>query len=119
MNKMKKLTSKEKKEINEFLGLFPSCVTVKVRRFERGKFCAEIITFPGCFTEADTFYELIEMVNDAVRTYFEIPEKYLAFMPEYLCPVEMAQHFKAFPAIIQSQKGQTFNFKKIDEGIKC
>lgn len=116
---MKKLTSKEKKEINKLLGLFPSTVTVKVCRSERGKFCAEIITFPGCFTEADTFYGLIEMVNDAIRTYFEVPEKYASFMPEYLCPVKMAQHFKAFPVTAKSQNGQMLNFKKIDEGIKC
>lgn len=116
---MKKLTLKVKKEINKLLSLFPSRVTVKVRRSECGKFCVEMITFPGCFTEADTFYELIEMVNDAIRTYFEIPEKYSSFMPEYLCPVKMAQHFKAFPTTVQNQKGQVFNFQKIDEGIKC
>src|SRR3989339_1864650 len=113
---MKKLTLKAKKEINKLLGLFPSLVTVKVRRSECGKFCVEIITFPGCFTEADTFYGLIEMVNDAIRTYFEVPEKYSSFMPEYLCPVNMAQHFKAFPITSKNQKGQMLNFKKIDEG---
>ena len=39
------------------------------------------------------------MVNDAVKTYFEIPEKYFSFMPEYLAPIEMAQKFNIFPII--------------------
>lgn len=116
---MNKLTSKTRKKINKLLNLFPPRVTVKVRRLERGKFCAEIINFPGCFTEAGTFYELIEMINDAIRTYFEIPEKYLSFMPEYLSTIEMAQHFKAFPITTQNEKGQVLDLKKIDERTKC
>ncbi len=96
---MEKLTLKEKQQINKFRGLFPDKIVVRVHRSECGKFCAEIITFPGCFTEADTFSGLIEMVNDAVKTYFEIPGKYHSFMPEYLAPVEMAQAFNAFPII--------------------
>lgn len=114
---MVKLPLKVKKDINKFISLFPSVVTVKVRRFGCDKFCAKIINFPGCFTEADTFYELIEMVNDAVRTYFEIPKKYLSFMPEYLCSIKMAQHFKAYP--VTAKKERVLDLKKIDEGIRC
>lgn len=114
---MAKLTPKEKKEIYKFICLFPSKITVKVHHLDFGKYCAEIRNFAGCFTEADTFYELIEMVNDVVRTYFEVPPKYLPHMPEYLCPVRVAQRFKAYPANIQ--KGRVLNFQKIDEGTKC
>lgn len=114
---MEKLTPKAKKEIIKLVGRFPSNVRVKAHRSECGKYCAEIITFPGCFTEADNFLELIEMVNDAIRTYFEVPKKYLSFMPEYLCPVKMAQHFNAFPATKQSER--VLNFEKINEGIRC
>jgi predicted RNase H-like HicB family nuclease len=112
---MGKLTLKEKKDINKFVSLFPSRVTVKVHRSECGKFCAEILTFTGCFTEASTFYELIEMINDAIRTYFEIPEKYLSFMPEYLATIEMAQHFKSYPVV---RKPQTLDLININAGIK-
>ncbi len=96
---MVKLTLKKKKEINKFRSLFPSNISIRIRRSENGKFCAEIRTFPGCFTEADTFSGLIEMINDAVKTYFEIPKKYLVFMPEYLAPIKMAQFFNAFPVV--------------------
>jgi predicted RNase H-like HicB family nuclease len=67
--------------------LFPTEIDVSVSRSELGKYWAEIITFPNCFTEADSFSGLIEMINDAVRTYFEIPKKYLSFMPNYISPI--------------------------------
>lgn len=37
------------------------------------------------------------MINDAMMTYFEIPEKYISFMPNYLAPLAMAQKFGLFP----------------------
>ena len=94
---MKKITKENIKKINELRDLFPGEINVEVHRSECGEFCAEVTTFPGCFTEADTFSGLIEMVNDAVRTYFEIPKKYLSFMPDYLAPIEAAQYFNMFP----------------------
>lgn len=111
---MKKLIIKKKQQINKFRSLFPNKVVVRAHRSERGKFCAEIITFPGCFTESDTFSGLIEMVNDAVKTYFEIPEKYYSFMPEYLAPIEMAQAFNAFPVI---GKVEELNLININAGV--
>ena len=94
---MKKITREDIKKINKLRSLFPNELNVRVHRSECGKYCAEVITFPGCFTESDTFSGLIEMVNDAVKTYFEIPEKYFSFMPDYLAPIETAQHFNVFP----------------------
>lgn len=55
-----------------------------MRRSEDGGFAAEILSYPRTFTEANTFSELIEMVNDALYTYFDVPEKYVSFMPTYL-----------------------------------
>lgn len=112
---MKKATKEEIKKINELRSLFPSYVTVKVHRSECGKFCAEIITYPGCFTEADTLSGLIEMVNDAIRTYFEIPEKYLSFMPDYLPSMELAQVFSVFPV---KEKTQEIKFENINAEVK-
>ena len=37
------------------------------------------------------------MVNDAIKTYFEIPSKYFSFMPDYLPPLNLAQAFSVFP----------------------
>lgn len=96
---MQHLTLKDKKEIMRLRTLFPKEITVRVRRSEDGGFCAEIRAYPGCFTEGDTFSELIEMINDAMMTYFEVPKKYSSFMPNYLAPLAMAQKFGVFPVI--------------------
>ncbi|MBI2055412.1 MAG: type II toxin-antitoxin system HicB family antitoxin [Candidatus Sungbacteria bacterium] len=96
---MPKLTAKDKKEIYRLRALFPHKIGVRVRRSGDGGFFAEAVTFPGVFTEADTFSELIEMVNDAVMTYFEVPQKYVSFMPNYIPPLRVAQEFGAFPVI--------------------
>lgn len=106
---MKKITKENIKKIGEFRKLFPNEITVKVHRSENGKFCAEVITFAGCFTEADTFSGLIEMVNDAVRTYFGIPEKYFSFMPDYLASMEIAQEFNIFPVFKQTRNLNLIN----------
>jgi len=44
----------------------------------------KVTTFSGCFTVGDTVLELIDMVNDAVRAYLDVPREYLPFMPVYL-----------------------------------
>jgi predicted RNase H-like HicB family nuclease len=111
---MKKTILEEKKQINTFRSLFPDKIVVKVHRSECGKFCSEIVTFPGCLTESDTFSGLIEMINDAVKTYFEIPEKYHSFMPEYLAPIDMAQAFNAFPV---TRKIEELNLINTNAGV--
>lgn len=94
---MGKLTTNDKKEIYRLRALFPGNVGVRVRRSKDGGFFAEVTTFPGVLTEADTFSELIGMVNDAVMTYFEVPRRYVSFMPSYIPPLRAAQAFDAFP----------------------
>lgn len=94
---MAKLLKKDIKEINRLRCLFPSHISVKVYRSKDGGFCAEILTFPGCQTEGETLSELIEMVNDAVKTYFEVPEKYISFVPSYTPPLKLAQELDVFP----------------------
>ena len=41
--------------------------------------------------------ELIEMVNDAVRTHLEVPERYLPFMPTYRPPLTEATRLGLIP----------------------
>ncbi|MEK7193181.1 MAG: hypothetical protein AAB652_00110 [Patescibacteria group bacterium] len=100
----KKLTEKDKKEIRKLRALFPHEITVQVQRSEDGGFCAEILVFAGCRTEADSFSELIEMINDAARTFLEVPERYISYVPTYLPTVETAQHLDAYPAPSRDQK---------------
>ncbi|MGB7958193.1 MAG: type II toxin-antitoxin system HicB family antitoxin [Minisyncoccia bacterium] len=88
-------------EINKLRGLFPKVLEVGIKRSENGGFVAAIKTLPGCATQADSFSELIEMVNDAARTYFEIPQKLSPYMPTYLPPLKVAQAFDLFPVAKQ------------------
>lgn len=106
---MAKLTSQDNKRICHFRKLFPSDIEVKVSLSEDGGYCAEITTFPGCVTQAETFSELIEMVNDAVATVLEIPRKYLPYMPTYLPPLSLAQRFNIFPSLQVINEPITFS----------
>lgn len=96
---MENLSEADKKEIYKFRSLFPKEIAVRMHRSEDGGFFAEILTFPGIITEAETFSELIEMVNDSVITYFEVPEKYAPFVANYLPPIEVAQAIGIFPIL--------------------
>lgn len=94
---MSQLTQKEVQKIQHLRNMFPRQIGVRVSRSQDGGFVAQVANFPGCVTEADTFSELIEMVNDAMRTMLEIPKKYVSYMPEYLASLRMAQRFNIFP----------------------
>jgi predicted RNase H-like HicB family nuclease len=96
---MANLTQREIKEINKLRGLFPSQINVSISRVEDGTFLARIDTFEGARTEAGNFSELIEMVNDAVKTYLEVPEKFLSYMPSYIPSIELAQKLNVFPVM--------------------
>lgn len=102
---MRKITAKDKNNILKFHELFPRKIGVRVQRSEDGGFFAEILAFDGKLcTEAQTFSELIEMVNDAVVTYLEIPKKYISFMPSYIPPLKVAQEFGIFPAFKKAKE---------------
>jgi predicted RNase H-like HicB family nuclease len=92
------MSPREVKKVNKLRGLFPDEISVSVSRSREGVFLAQVKTFKGIFTEGKTFLELMEMINDAVRTYFEIPEKYLSYMPSYIPSMELAQLLEEFPA---------------------
>ena len=91
------MAGKQTRQINKFRSLFPATINVKVERSRDGGFVARINTFAGCITQADSFSELIEMVNDAIRTYFEVPVELIAYMPTYLPSVHAAQILDVFP----------------------
>ncbi|OGZ52635.1 MAG: hypothetical protein A3B25_00355 [Candidatus Ryanbacteria bacterium RIFCSPLOWO2_01_FULL_48_26] len=89
----------EIKEINRFRALFPDEIRVNIARSENGDFTARIDTFKGLFTEGSNFSELIEMVNDAVKTYYEVPKKFISYMPNYIPPLKVAQALDVFPVL--------------------
>lgn len=95
---MAKLNASDRKVIAALRRRFPKTVDVIVHRAEEGGFWAEVLSFPGCVTQAETLAELIEMVNDSVVTVLEAPRKYLSFMPTYLPPLSLAQQIGLFPS---------------------
>lgn len=108
---MAKLSPEDIREIHRLRALFPAEIEVRIRRSEDGGFVAEVGTFPGVITESDTFSELIEMINDAVMSYFEVPAKFASFVANYIPPLEMAQAFGVFP-VIEEEKNLKMQLAK-------
>lgn len=96
---MAKLSKKDIKEIHRLRSLFPNEIAVRTRRSQDGGFVAQVAAFPGLVTEGETFSELIEMINDAMLTYFEVPRKYVPYISNYIPPLEEVQSFGIFPMI--------------------
>jgi predicted RNase H-like HicB family nuclease len=97
ITRMAATTKKDEKEINRLKGLLPGELTVDIYPSKDGGLVCEIKTFPGCFTQGENLFELMEMINDAVYTYLEIPKKYIRHMPGYNPSARMAHDFSGFP----------------------
>jgi predicted RNase H-like HicB family nuclease len=93
---MAELTKKDIKEINRLKGLFPNELTAYIRASEDGGLVCEMKTFPGCFTQGENLFELVQMINDAVYTYLDIAQKYFTYMSNYSPSVKMAHDFGGF-----------------------
>jgi predicted RNase H-like HicB family nuclease len=63
------------KDAKHYASLLPQRLSVKIEKDEKG-FWATILDLPHCYTQASTGSELLEMINDAVQTHFEVPEKF-------------------------------------------
>ena len=60
------------KDLNYYKKLLPEMITVETQITDEG-LIARIKEFPHCHTQAENSAELIDMVNDAVFTYLEVP----------------------------------------------
>lgn len=67
-----------------FKARLPEELLVKIKKSQDGGYFAEVVNLPGCHTQAETVLELLEMINYAVFTYFDIPQKYIPDLPTYL-----------------------------------
>jgi len=63
------------KTLKKYTDLLPNQITVAVKKTKLG-FVADIKDFPHCYTQGRNFAELVEMINEAVFTYLDIPERY-------------------------------------------
>jgi len=88
----------QKKIVRECLVAYhsriPDSLDVKIRESKDGGYWVEISNLSGCMTQVDKGEELFEMVNDAVLTYFEIPQEYAPYLPVFLPPMEIREQFK-------------------------
>ena len=109
---MAKLTLQDKKRLTALRRRFPKAIEVDVRPAEEGGFWAEVTTFPGCVTQAETFAGLIEMVNDAVATVLEVSRGDLPYVPTYIPPVKLAQRLGVFPGT-NAKKGRVMTFERV------
>ena len=78
------ITKHNNKSIYRYMLMLPGKLQVQVRRTAKGGFWAKVVGFPGCYTQAKDFEELMEMVNDAVFTYLDIPGKFRNSLGRYI-----------------------------------
>jgi len=96
----------EKVEFNKLINYqaqLPDSVRVQVEESKDGGYWVKILNLEGCFTQAENSEELFVMVNDAIYTYFGIPEKYIPYLPRYFPSEEIRKKLvqawkKAIPA---------------------
>jgi len=53
----------------------PRTLNLQIRLTQDGWFVATVPELPGLITQAQSQHELLDMVNDAVLTYFDIPKR--------------------------------------------
>ena len=78
--------------LKKYEDLLPSRITVEVEKTDEG-FYAKILELENCYTQADSFSELVEMVNDAVFSYLDIPEEHQEKLGLYL-PAKVVEEIK-------------------------
>ena len=78
-------------------------IRVKIGKSKDGGFWVEILSLPGCFTQAESGEELFVMVNDAVYTYFNIPENYFPFLPRYFPNEKLKKEIQSWDKCIPAK----------------
>ena len=74
---------KQVKNIQFYKKLLPEKLTLEVNKTQEG-FWAKVKELPHCYTQGNTFLELVEMINDSIYTYLEIPQRFRKKVGYYL-----------------------------------
>ncbi len=97
--------------------LLPRKLSVAICRAEEGGFWAKILELPGCNTQGEDFLDLVAMVNDAVFTWFNVPQKMRKALGYYMpqIPEELRKKIEADArhAKIEEVVGHIIKGKKI------
>ena len=66
----------------------PNQLTMEIHKSEDG-FWAKVKELPHCYTQANDFSGLMEMINDAIYAYLGIPDKFRKevgfYLPKEIC----------------------------------
>ena len=74
----------------------PDKLKVLIIKSKSGGLTAKLVDYPGCITHAQSMGELIENLNDAILTYFEVPRNE-AVMANFVYVPKPALKFVAKP----------------------
>ena len=80
--------------IKQIYGL-PESLDLNIRVSEDGWFVVTSPNLPGFVTQAKDHQELIEMINDAALTYFDVPRKEADIVYDYLQLGDQRIQYKA------------------------
>lgn len=83
---------KEEKNLQFYKKLMPDKLTLEIHKTEEG-FWAKVKELPHCYTQAKNFFELLEMANDSIYTYLDIPNKFRKMVGFYL-PKEICDEIR-------------------------
>ena len=83
---------KKEKNLQFYKNLMPDQLTLEIHKTEEGLW-AKVKELPNCYTQGKSFFELIEMVNDAIYVYLDIPKKIRKEVGVYL-PKEIFEEIK-------------------------
>ena len=81
---IRKDMNKFQRKYLEYIMLLPRTLAVDIYRAEEGGFWAKVRALPGCNTQGEDFIDLVDMINDAIFTYFNVPQKMRSALGHYL-----------------------------------
>jgi len=73
----------------------PRTLNLQIRFTEDGWFVATVPELPGLLTQARSQEELLDMINDAVLTYFDVPKREADFVYDKLSVQGRTVEYKA------------------------
>jgi predicted RNase H-like HicB family nuclease len=75
----------------------PDVISVLIEKDENGGYFAKITNFNGdnVVTQAQTGRELVEMVNEAMYDYLDIPQQYREYLGYFMPPIDVRDEFGA------------------------
>lgn len=109
---------KREKNLQFYKQLMPEQLTVEIHKTEKGLW-AKVKELPHCYTQGKSFFELIQMLNDAIYTYLEIPNKFRKdagfYLPKQICDIIDEAKRKQWENTLKEMK-ELSEKSKLEEG---